>query len=104
MLFGPKYLAFKLYQLSPIEDLELAETLIRPGSLFIQDPVKAHEFSNEGYGSARRAYVVCNEDKAIPEEFQRWMIENSPVNDMMEIKDADHIAMLSSQVNFVSVS
>ncbi|GLT66223.1 hypothetical protein SLA2020_386020 [Shorea laevis] len=95
MLFGQKFLAFKLYQLSSFEDLELAKTLIRPGSLFIQDLAKANEFSSKGYGSVRRAYVVCNEDKAIPEEFQRWMIENFPVDDVMEIKDADHMAMLS---------
>ncbi|GKU94655.1 hypothetical protein SLEP1_g8115 [Rubroshorea leprosula] len=45
------------------QDLELAETMIRLGlgSLFIQDLAKANEFSNEGYGSARRTYVVCNE-------------------------------------------
>ncbi|GKU94662.1 hypothetical protein SLEP1_g8122 [Rubroshorea leprosula] len=77
------------------QDLELAKTLIRPGSLFIQDLAKANEFSSKGYGSVRRAYVVCNEDKGIPEEFQRWMIENFPADDVMEIKDADHMAMLS---------
>ncbi|XP_021273649.1 salicylic acid-binding protein 2-like [Herrania umbratica] len=95
MFFGSMFLTQKLYQLSPVEDLELAKALIRPGSLFVSDLSKADKFSNEGYGCVPRVYVVCNEDKGIPEKFQRWMIENFEVNDVMEIKDADHMAMFS---------
>ncbi|XVF61888.1 hypothetical protein PTKIN_Ptkin08bG0170600 [Pterospermum kingtungense] len=95
MFFGPKFLTFKLYQLSPVEDLELAKALIRPGSLFVNDLSKSDKFSNERYGSVPKVYVVCNKDEGIPETFQRWMIENFEVNDVMEIKDADHMAMFS---------
>ncbi|KAK6258475.1 Alpha/beta hydrolase fold-1 - like 9 [Theobroma cacao] len=95
MFFGPKFLTYKLYQLSPVEDLELAKALIRPGSLFVSDLSKADKLSNERYGCVPRVYIVCNEDKGIPEKFQRWMIENFEVNDVMEIKDADHMAMFS---------
>uniref|UniRef100_A0A5B6YY11 Putative salicylic acid-binding protein 2 n=1 Tax=Davidia involucrata TaxID=16924 RepID=A0A5B6YY11_DAVIN len=95
MFFGPNFLSAKLYQLCSAEDLELAKTLIRPGSLFLEDLSKANNFSNEGYGSVRRVYVVCSEDKAIPEEFQRWLIGNCPVKEVKEIKDADHMPMLS---------
>ncbi|XVF17750.1 hypothetical protein REPUB_Repub10bG0150500 [Reevesia pubescens] len=95
MFFGHKFLTFKLYQLSPVEDLELAKAQIRPGSLFVSDLAKADKFSNERYGSVPRVYIVCNEDEGIPEKFQRWMIENFEVNDVMEIKDADHMAMFS---------
>ncbi|GKU99027.1 hypothetical protein SLEP1_g11941 [Rubroshorea leprosula] len=77
------------------QDLELAKALIRPGSLFIEDLAKSKELSNEGYGSVRRVYIVCNEDKGIPEDLQRWMIQNFAVDDVVEIKDADHMAMLS---------
>ncbi|XAR57835.1 Polyneuridine-aldehyde esterase [Bertholletia excelsa] len=77
MLFGPEFLAFKLYQLCSIEDLELAKSLIRVGSLFMEDLAKSKNFSEEGYGSVRRVFVVCGEDKGIPAEFQRWMIENA---------------------------
>lgn len=94
MFFGPKFLEFKLYQLSPAEDVELAKTLIRPGSLFIPDMAKAKEFSEKGYGTVKRVFIVCEEDKGIPAEFQRWMIQNFPVDDVMEIKDSDHMAML----------
>ncbi|XP_062157064.1 salicylic acid-binding protein 2-like [Alnus glutinosa] len=95
VLFGPNFLSSMLYQLSPIEDLELAKTLVRPGSLFREDLSKAKNFSKKGYGSVQRVYVVCDDDLAIPKEFQKWMIENSGLKDVMEIKGADHMAMVS---------
>ncbi|KAJ4827277.1 hypothetical protein Tsubulata_031185 [Turnera subulata] len=90
MFFGPKFLA-KLYRLSSTEDLELAKTLVRPASLFLHDLSTSNNYS---YGSVPRVYIICNEDEAIPQEFQRWMIENSPVQDVMEIEGADHMPML----------
>ncbi|XP_023926568.2 salicylic acid-binding protein 2 [Quercus suber] len=95
MFFGPKFLSLKLYQLSPNEDFELATTLARPGSLFLDDLSKAKNFSNEGYGSVPQVYVVCDQDLGIPVEFQRWMIKNGVPKDVMEINGADHMAMLS---------
>ncbi|KAG2724577.1 hypothetical protein I3760_01G024400 [Carya illinoinensis] len=95
MFFGHKFLSSKLYQLCPIEDLELAKALIRPSSLFIEDLSKAKNFSKQGFESVPRVYVVCDEDLAIPGEFQRWMIENGGVKDVMEIEGADHMPMLS---------
>ncbi|KAH7520756.1 hypothetical protein FEM48_Zijuj08G0179200 [Ziziphus jujuba var. spinosa] len=95
ILLGPKDLASKVYQLSPIEDLELAKTLIRPGSLFVEDLSKANKFTDSRYGSITRVFIMCNEDKIIREEFQRWMIKNSGTKNVIEIRDADHMAMLS---------
>ncbi|XP_031268908.1 methylesterase 1-like [Pistacia vera] len=95
LFFGPEFLKFKLYQLCPVEDLELAKTLTRPGSLFSDDLEKSKNFSNEGYGSIARVYIVCEEDMVIPKEFQHWTIENYPVKEVMEIKRADHMAMFS---------
>ncbi|OMP02116.1 putative Polyneuridine-aldehyde esterase precursor [Corchorus olitorius] len=92
---GPKFMATNLYQLSPVEDLELAKTLVRPGSRFEQELSKAKNFSNEGYGSVTRVYVACNEDKTITQESQRWMIQNNPPKDVFEIQGADHMGMLS---------
>ncbi|KAL2966667.1 hypothetical protein AAZX31_16G130400 [Glycine max] len=94
-LFGPKYLSKKQYQRSPIEDLELAKTLVRPSSLFIEDLSKQKNFSKHGYGSVPRAYIVCTEDLAIPLEFQLWMIHNAGINEVLKIKGADHAAMIS---------
>ncbi|KAL2552134.1 Methylesterase 1 [Forsythia ovata] len=95
MLFGPQFISSKLYQLCSTEEMALAKALLRRSSLFREDLSKKSAFSNEGFGSVKRAYIVCAEDKAITEEFQRWEIENTGVAIVKEIKDADHMAMIS---------
>ncbi|KAF8377491.1 hypothetical protein HHK36_030871 [Tetracentron sinense] len=96
MVFGPKFVSSKLYQLSSLQDATLGMMLIRPGSLFLEDLAEAEMFSKEGYGSVARVFVVCKEDAAITEEFQRWMIENDEgVKEVKEIEGADHMPMLS---------
>jgi len=80
---------------SILQDIELAKTLLRPGSLFIEDLSQQIIFSKEGYRSVPLAYIVCTEDLGIPLDFQLWMIKNAGVNDVLEIKGADHMAMLS---------
>lgn len=95
ILFGPQFISFKMYQNCSAADLALAQMLIRPGSLFLQDSEKAKKFTAERFGSVKRAYLVCNEDKAIPLEFQEWLIQEIGVEKVAEIKDADHMAMLS---------
>nr|AGV54480.1 polyneuridine-aldehyde esterase-like protein [Phaseolus vulgaris] len=94
MFFGPKFFSDKLYQLTSIEDLELGKSLARVSSLFIEDLSKQKQFSKEGYGSVPRAFILCTEDLAIPLEYQQWMIQNSALNDVLEIKGADHMPML----------
>lgn len=95
MLFGPKVLASKLYQLSPPEDIALAKVLMRPAPFLEEPSEKANSFSNEGYGSVPRAFVVCNEDATVTVELQRWMIENAGVKEVKEIDGADHMPMFS---------
>ncbi|XP_052114717.1 putative inactive methylesterase 20 [Arachis duranensis] len=75
-------------------DFELIKCLIRPSSLFIEDLSQEKNFSKEGYGSISRAFVVCTEDLTISLEYQQLMIQNSGINDVMEINGADHMAML----------
>ncbi|XP_057745899.1 salicylic acid-binding protein 2-like isoform X3 [Arachis stenosperma] len=42
-----------------------------------------------------KIYQHCStEDLAIPLEYQRWMIQNARINDVMEINGADHMVML----------
>ncbi|XP_042518898.1 methylesterase 3-like [Macadamia integrifolia] len=95
VVFGPKCLFSNLYQLSSSQDLALAELLARPGSMFHEDILKVKPFSKEGYGSVNRVFIVCKRDLTMKEDFQRWMIENNPVKDVMEIEDADHMPMMS---------
>ncbi|WVZ23382.1 hypothetical protein V8G54_001926 [Vigna mungo] len=95
MLFGPMFLTYKLYQRSPVKDLELAKSLVRPSSLFLEDLSRQKKFSKEGYGSVPRSYIVCTEDIAIPVDYQKWMIQNTPVKSVLTIEGADHMVMNS---------
>ncbi|KAH9623420.1 hypothetical protein KSS87_007821 [Heliosperma pusillum] len=93
MFFGPNFIS-KLYHLSPPEDFELAMTLKRPSSLFAHDAWKPEtKLSEEKYGSVKRVFVICEEDKGIKETFQLWMANNSDV-EVEELKGADHMPML----------
>ncbi|CAN0911872.1 Salicylic acid-binding protein 2 [Linum grandiflorum] len=109
MYFGPEFLTSRLYQLCTkqlcrigqtviMQDLELAKTLVRPSSLYIHDLSRAEKFTEEGYGSVRRVFVICEQDEAINVEFQRWMIQNYAVEEVMEINDSDHMPMLCQPI------
>ncbi|WZY89536.1 hypothetical protein YC2023_046271 [Brassica napus] len=52
-------------------------------------------FSEEGYGSIPRIYIICEEDNIIPKEYQHWIISNFPPKEVIKIKDADHMPMNS---------
>nr|GEV72387.1 salicylic acid-binding protein 2-like [Tanacetum cinerariifolium] len=95
ILFGPKFLASNLYHLCSKEDLELAKILVRPSSIFLNDLDKEQPFYEKRYGSVTRVCAIAVEDKAIPKEFQLWMISNSPVTEVKELKEVDHMLMLS---------
>ncbi|WZZ41061.1 hypothetical protein YC2023_037320 [Brassica napus] len=94
-LLGPKFLAKKVYQLSPRKDLVLATMLVRVNPVVTNNLAGTKSFSEERYGSVTRIYIICGEDNMIPEDYQRWMISNFPVKEVMEIKDAEHMAMFS---------
>eukprot|EP00262_Sarcandra_glabra_P011729 TRINITY_DN287_c0_g1_i5.p1 TRINITY_DN287_c0_g1~~TRINITY_DN287_c0_g1_i5.p1 ORF type:complete len:271 (+),score=24.36 TRINITY_DN287_c0_g1_i5:60-815(+) len=91
ILFGPECLSSKLYQRCKPEDLTLAKTLVRPSNIYDVDFV----LSEENYGTVNRVYIVCNEDKIMTLDFQRWLIDYTPVKEVMEIDGSDHMAMLS---------
>ncbi|RWV81935.1 hypothetical protein GW17_00056607 [Ensete ventricosum] len=72
------------------------DTQFGPSSFFLEDLVSVPPFSESGYGSVEKVYVVCAQDEGISEGFQRWMVENNPVKVVKEIEDADHMAMFST--------
>lgn len=79
-----------------IQVLTLAKMLIRPLFLLADSNVSEDVvLSKEKYGSVRRVYVVIDEDRTLKKDFQEWMIENNPVEEMKEIVGADHMVMLS---------
>nr|CAD1841098.1 unnamed protein product [Ananas comosus var. bracteatus] len=96
MLFGPQFLKSRLYQLCSPEDVTLGTTLLRIGSLFIEDLKDQPPFSKNRYGSVNTVYIICAQDQAITVEYQRSMIVKSPVKEVKTIKNADHMAMLST--------
>ncbi|KAL0343628.1 UNVERIFIED_CONTAM: Salicylic acid-binding protein 2 [Sesamum angustifolium] len=95
MLFGPNFISAKLYNLCSLQDVALANMLVRPSSLFLEDLSKKSAFSKEGFGSVKRVYIVCPEDMGIPLNFQRWLVGTIGVDQVKEIENADHMAMLS---------
>ncbi|CAL9748603.1 unnamed protein product [Musa acuminata subsp. burmannicoides] len=95
LAFGRNYLSTRLYQLTPPEDLELATVLLRPGSFFLDDLSNNMVLTEANYGSVRRAFIVCKQDKAMVEDYQRWMIKRCPGAEVKEIDGADHMVMLS---------
>ncbi|KAA8547238.1 hypothetical protein F0562_003898 [Nyssa sinensis] len=93
--FGPDFIATKVYQHCQPEDLELAKMLMRADGFFLEDMAKESLLTEEKYGSVDRVYIVCEEDEVMKEEFQRWLIENSPPKEVKSVVGADHMVMLS---------
>ncbi|GFP80940.1 methylesterase 10 [Phtheirospermum japonicum] len=94
-LIGPEYMAAKLYQRCPLEDVELGKMLVRPNLFFVEELSKKSLLSQERYGKIKRCYVICEEDEVMEEEFQRYNIEKSPPDDVITIAGAAHMVMLS---------
>ncbi|KAI9114187.1 hypothetical protein K1719_014837 [Acacia pycnantha] len=90
LLLGSKVSSSHLYQLCSKEDVEMAKALMRPSSYFVDNLSKESNFSQEGFVSVPRAFITCNQDLGMPLEFQQWMIQNSGIHEVLEIKDAGH--------------
>ncbi|MBA0655615.1 hypothetical protein Goklo_008082 [Gossypium klotzschianum] len=71
------------------QDLTLALTLVRHVGFFNdEESIKAVALTKEKYGTVPRVYIVCGKDNILKQDFQRWIVENSPPN---EIKFALHV-------------
>ncbi|KAK2657309.1 hypothetical protein Ddye_010361 [Dipteronia dyeriana] len=73
LLLGHNLMSFKLYQLSPPEDLTLAVMLARRHPLYSDESMlnEAVAVTNEKYGSVHRVYIACDQDKMTAEDLQR---------------------------------
>ncbi|KAJ3699914.1 hypothetical protein LUZ61_003619 [Rhynchospora tenuis] len=101
--FGPEFMSKKLYHNCPVEDLELAKLLVRPGTDFSDDPIYEKMITKGKYGSVSRVYIVCQDDHFAPEQLQKWMVEKSPGTELVEIAGADHMVMLSKPTEMFGV-
>ncbi|KAK3223006.1 hypothetical protein Dsin_010031 [Dipteronia sinensis] len=90
LLIGLDIMLSKLYQLSPAEDLTLAGLLTRPLPLYNDEAMnEAMALTKDKYGSVHRVFIVCDRDNILKEDFQRWMIENNPTDDVKLISGSD---------------
>lgn len=96
-LLGPGYMAQRLYQLSPPEDLTLATMLVRPSRQFVDDAAMNGErvLTAERYGAVSRVYVVAEEDASWSPEFQRRMASWNPGTEVRGLQGSDHMPMFS---------
>ncbi|KAF2283660.1 hypothetical protein GH714_013402 [Hevea brasiliensis] len=77
------------------EDLTLATLALRPFPLRDDGGALNVVVTKEKYGSVPRIYVVCGRDNIIKEDYQRWMIDNNPTDEVKFIADSDHMVMFS---------
>ncbi|KAL2526904.1 methyl esterase 10 [Abeliophyllum distichum] len=79
------------------QDLALATLLLRPvGFHHGSELQKETGLSKENYGSIRCVYLLCENDNILKHEFQKWIIENNPSDEVKRISaGADHMAMFS---------
>ena len=72
-------------------------SLLRPFRLYNDAELllKETEVTKEKYGWVRRVYIVCDQDNIMNEDFQRWMIENNPTDEVKVITSFDHMVMFS---------
>ncbi|KAK8933579.1 Methylesterase 3 [Platanthera zijinensis] len=77
------------------QDWTLAKMMVRPTSFFKEDLSKRAAFSEERYGSMDKVFMLYGEDASLTLDYQRWMVKNSPVKELMEINGPDHMPLLS---------
>ncbi|KAK1561036.1 hypothetical protein Q3G72_033690 [Acer saccharum] len=87
----------KVRQTAHVKDLTLALLLARPHPIYNDEAMlnKAMALTKDKYGSVQRVYIVCDQDNILQEDFQRWMIENNPTDDVKLISGSDHMTMFS---------
>ncbi|XP_042519208.1 methylesterase 10-like [Macadamia integrifolia] len=99
VILGLDFLSSKMYNCCPSEDTTLASLLVEPTSFFLKDLGNETLLTREKFGSVNRVYIVCSKDEVLKEEFQLWMIYNSPTTPtkavVRVILDSGHMVMLS---------
>ncbi|QCE04811.1 polyneuridine-aldehyde esterase [Vigna unguiculata] len=96
---GVEFFRSRLYQLSTTEDLTLAISVVRPLPPFLSDVkllAKQSAVSKKRNGRVSKVFIISEKDNLIPENFQRWIIQNTgPYADVKKIKNSDHMVMFS---------
>ncbi|KAJ9170760.1 hypothetical protein P3X46_018840 [Hevea brasiliensis] len=98
--FGPQYLTNMLYLQCPAEDLELGKLLVRPTGVFVDELGKDSLLTEAKFGSVSRVFLLCEGDVVMKEGFQKWLIANSPPEEVKVISEAAHMVMFSKPKDF----
>lgn len=82
------------------QDWALATTLMRPLRLFSdEDMSKELVFTTRNYGSVKRVFIVCEQDKLADKDgLISWMIKKNPPHQVVEIEGSDHMVMMSKPI------
>ncbi|XP_071708391.1 methylesterase 10-like [Rutidosis leptorrhynchoides] len=92
---GDDYMATMMYPNCQPEDLALAKMLVRPNGFFLEDMSKESLLTSEKYGSICRVYVICEGDQVMTEDFQKFIVKDSPPDEVKSFPEAGHMIMLS---------
>ena len=96
--FRKEHIAGIIYNTSPPAAVEKAVRLQRP---MARKPLGTPlRLSEENFGRVPRVYFEALEDKAIPIEYQRLMVQTMPCDKVVAF-DADHAPMASATDQFV---
>eukprot|EP00258_Populus_trichocarpa_P047905 XP_024463924.1 probable esterase PIR7A isoform X2 [Populus trichocarpa] len=78
------------------EDWTLATTLMRETRLFTdQELSRDLVLTREKYGSVKRVFIIAEKDLILEKDFQQWMIQKNPPDEVKEILGSDHMSMMS---------
>ena len=82
----------------------LALSSLRPAPLFNDEELvlKQTKLTKGKYGSVRRVFIVCDQDLAIDESLQRWMIERNPPNEVKVINGTNHMVLFTRPIKLFS--
>ncbi|MED6184333.1 hypothetical protein PIB30_046429 [Stylosanthes scabra] len=93
-------------QLSPPEDLTLSNSLMRPSPSSFYDDYELFDkqttFTQDRFGKVTRVYIMADQDMLMKDEFQTWMINLHPPNEVKKIDGSDHFLMFSTPIQLFS--
>ncbi|XP_057451755.1 methyl jasmonate esterase 1-like [Lotus japonicus] len=96
---GLKLVSSRMYPLSPLEDLTLALSLVRPLPPFTSNVEllsKQTAVTKNKNGRVPKVFFITEKDNLLTQDFQEWVIERTgPYAEVKVILGADHMAMLS---------
>ncbi|MED6149105.1 hypothetical protein PIB30_059294 [Stylosanthes scabra] len=88
-------------QLSPPEN-----SLMRPSPASFYDDYELFDkqttFTQDKFGKVTRVYIMADQDMLMKDEFQKWMINLNPPNEIKKIDGSDHFLMFSTPIQLFS--